>query len=124
MAAFLTDNAMDALLNYIKNNAEELHILSQQPLTYANVATYTLGNKASPTITGPAAGDTNGRKITVSAISDGNVTGTGTATHWALVDITGTELLFSQALSASQAVTSGNTFSLNAIDIENPDPST
>lgn len=122
MAAFLTDNAIDALLNYIKNNAEVLHICSAQPTAYGDIATYSLGSKSTPTIGSPANGDTSGRKITISAITDGTVSGTGTATHWALVDVTGTELLFSQALSSSQGVTSGNTFTLPAIDIENPDP--
>lgn len=122
MAAFLTDNAMDALLNYIKNNTETLYICNAQPTTYADIATYAIGSKASPSFTGPANGDSSGRKLTIDAITDGSVSATDTATHYALADDTGTELLWSQALSGSQAVTDGNTFTLPAIDLENPDP--
>lgn len=116
----ITDNAFDALLNYIKNNATVLHICSTEPANYSEIATYTLGNKSSPGFTGPAAGDTSGRKITVNAITDGSVTATGTAAYWAIAS--GSELLAAGSLDASEGVTSGNTFTLNAFDIEQPDP--
>ena len=63
-----------------------------------------------------------GRKVTVAQITDGTVTGTGTATHYALVDVSNTRLLATGALTASQSVTSGNTFTLAAFDIGIPDP--
>ena len=114
--AYINDNAFDAALDYIGDNATTLHICSQEPATRAEAAvTYTLGNKAI-SFTGPAAGDTSGRKITVDAITDGSVTGDGTASHWALVD--GSVLYATGALSESQGVTDGNTFTLDAIDIE------
>lgn len=118
--AFIHDNAHDALLNYIKNNATVLHICSTEPTQYSEVATYTLGNKSTPGFTGPAAGDASGRKITVTAISDGSVTADGTAAFWAIVS--GTELLAANDLAATQGVSNGNTFTLPAFDIENPDP--
>ena len=121
MPAFLSDNTLDGSLSYISSNATALHICSAQPTTYAEAtSTYTLGNKASPGFTGPAAGDSSGRKLTVDAISDGSVTGTDTATHWALVS--GAELIATHTLASSQAVTSGNTFTLAAFDIELGDP--
>lgn len=122
--AFLSDNVLDAALDYIDTNAGELHICSQEPANYTEAtSTYTLGNKSSPTVSAPTAGDTSGRKVTVSSINDGSVTGTGTATHWALVKTTATtELLAAGSLSSSQSVTSGNTFTLTAFDIEIPDP--
>lgn len=121
--AFVSDNVLDSGLSYLTSNTGTLHICSQAPTTYTEASsTYTLGNKASPTVSSPTNGDTNGRKVTVSAITDGSVTGTGTASHWALVkDTATTELLAWGTLSSSQAVTSGNTFTLTAADITIPD---
>jgi hypothetical protein len=118
---FLDDSILDGALNVIANaTSTELHITSQEATTRTEAATtYSLGSKSAPTLTGPANGDTSGRKITIDAIGDGSVSGSGTATHWALID--GSTLLATGALSASQAVTSGNTFTLTAIDIEIPD---
>jgi len=118
--SFIHDDALDAALGVI-DDATALHICSAEPSTYAEAtSTYDLGDKSSPSFTGPVNGDTSGRKITVDAITDGSVTATDTATHWALVD--GTRLLAAGSLSSSQAVTSGNTFTLTAFDIEFPDP--
>jgi len=118
--AYLNDDVYDAALDEVKDNANALYITSQEATTRTEaVTTYALGTKASPGFTGPAAGDVSGRKITVDAISDGSVTGTDTATHWALVD--GSRLLATGELTSSQAVTSGNTFTLTAFDIEFPD---
>lgn len=122
--AFFSDNAQDAALDYIRDNAGALHICSSDPTTYTEAtSTYSLGSKTSPTIGTVTNGDTSGRKINVNAISDGSVSGTGTATHWAIVKTTATtELLASGSLSSSQSVTNGNTFTLTAFDIELPDP--
>ena len=120
---FLTDNAHDALMNYIRTNCENMYICSQEPTTFTEASsTYKLGTKATPKIGAPAAGDTSGRKVTISAISDGVVNSAGTATHYALTDDTGTELLFAGALSSSLALATGSPWTLNAFDIENPDP--
>ena len=122
MAAQFNNLVYDAALDYIDDNCEKLHILSADPgVTWANIATYTLGTKTPPAIAVPEDA-TSGRKIVVSAITDGTVSGTGTATHFALTDDTGTEILCSQALNASQDVTDGNTFTLTELEINIPDP--
>ncbi len=120
--AFINDDVLDAALDEIINaTSKVLHICSQEPTTYTEASsTYTLGNKSAPTVGTKADGDVSGRKCTISAITDGSVTGTDTATHWALVD--GSRLLATEALASSQSVTSGNDFTLTAIDIEFPDP--
>jgi hypothetical protein len=119
---FITDNALDDLLQYLIDNAEDLHICSQEPTTYTEaVTTYTLGDKQTITVGSQGNRTPNGRKSTVTAITGGDITATGTATHWAIVDVTGTELLATGALASSQAVTSGNTFSLAAFDLGVPD---
>lgn len=119
--AFISTGALDALLNHVRTKATKLHICSAGPTSFANVAAVSLGTKASPVLSVPAAGTPNGRKITVSAISDGAVTVTGTASHWALVDETGSELLAWNTLVAAQVVTNGNSFTLGAFDIRQPD---
>lgn len=120
--AIIDDQSLDAGLNDIRTNTDILHICSSEPANYAGIAAVSLGTKSSPTISTPTDGDASGRKITVSAIADGTVTATGTATHQVLADTSNTRLKASQALSSSQAVTSGNTFTLTAWDIELPDP--
>ncbi len=121
--AFLNDAVLDFGVNYIDVETDKLHIGEGSiPTTYSGVTTSTLGNKASPTVSAPADGVSNGRRVTVSAITDGSVTGTGTAAWWALVDEAATTLIAANSLAATQAVTSGNTFTLTAFDVTIPDP--
>jgi hypothetical protein len=119
--AFIADYVLDAALaKIIEGN--RVDICSTEPATYtAATSTNTLGNKTSVTVGAAADRTPNGRKSTVPAITGGSVTGTGTATHWALTDPANSRLLATGALSASQAVTNGNTFSLAAFDIGIPD---
>ena len=121
MPGFLHNDTYDAALNVIVNATKTLHITSQQVSTFANVATYTLGNKAAPSVGAPA-DHTTGRKVTVAAITGGSVTGTGTASHYCIVDTVNSKVLASQVLGSSQSVTSGNTFSLASFDIAFPAP--
>lgn len=122
---FLNDRVLDNGLSVLDTEADELHICSQEPTTYAEaVTTYSLGNKAAPTVGAPADGSPNGRAVTVSAISDGTVTANGTATHWALVDSVNSRLLAAESLASGVAVTTGagETFSLGSFTIRKPDP--
>lgn len=122
MAATLHDDVLDGALNIVKNLTENLYICSAQPTTFAEASsTYKLGTKATPSFTGPA-DHTSGRKVTVDAITDGTVSGTNTATWFALTDDSASKLLVAQELNASQAVTSGNVFTLTACIIALPDP--
>ena len=123
MANVLGSTNIDAALNNIRNNGAQIHILSADPVVYADVATYTLGNKVWTPPAGfaaPTTGDVSGRKIMSTAITDGNVTGTGTAAKWAITDGSSV-LLANGSLSATQGVTSGNTFTLASFKIEIPD---
>lgn len=90
---------------------------TQEPTTYTEAtSTYTCGNKTGLTMTAIADGTVDGRRVSTPAITDGSVTASQTAGWWALTDATSV-LHAAGALSSSQAVTSGNTFTLNAIDI-------
>ena len=114
--AFINDEVFDQGLDYADTNGTRIDITSTDPGgTYATVTGNTLGNDTVNTgVTQD--GVTDGRRVVVPAITAGSVTGTGTATHWALTNGTDT-VIASGALSSSQAVTSGNTFTLDAISI-------
>ena len=121
--ATLNDRVLDNGLTILDTEATRVDITSQEATSYAEAtSTYTLGNETSISISAPADASPNGRKVTLSAITGASVTATGTATHFAISDTSNTRLLATGSLSASQAVTSGNTFSLTATDIRIPDP--
>ncbi len=114
---YMNDSIYDEGLDWADTNLTPIDICyTQEPTTYTEAtSTYTCGNKtigAGATEDGAA----DGRKVVVAAITDGSVTATQTAGWWA-----GTNgaaiLVAANALSATQAVTSGNTFSLDAIII-------
>jgi hypothetical protein len=113
---YLNDEIFDQGLDYATTNGTRIDICSSEPATYAAVAGVSLGNKTSASVGVTEDGDANGRKVVVAAVTDGSVTGTGTATHYAITDAASI-LVATGALSASQAVTSGNTFTLAAFDL-------
>lgn len=119
--ALLADYILDLALAELDTATTTLYITSAEATTYAEASsTYKLGTKTSLSIGAPADRTPNGRKVTVAAITDGVVDGTGTATHWAITK-SGTTLMATGSLSASQAVTAANTFTLAAFDIGIPD---
>jgi hypothetical protein len=119
MAKFLSDTILDTALNYLKNNVTQMAVCSQQPadLTGA-VTTYKLALKTglnSSSFTGPANGDTNGRKLTTNVQTSVAVDTGGTATHVAWCSAS--ELLFVTTCT-SQVLTSGNTLTIPAHKVE------
>ena len=117
--AFIYDEAFDSGLDNLDTLGTRIDICSQEPITYGEATTdgtYSLGNKTGLNTGAPEAGATDGRRVIVPAITDGSVTQTGTATHWALTNGS-TTLLATGLLSAPQAVTDLNTFTLDAISI-------
>jgi hypothetical protein len=118
---YLIDASKDAALNYLDTNVTQLFITSALCATYAEASnTYKLGVKASPSVSAATDDGTTGRKITISAITDGTVSASGDATHVALCSAD--TLLAAYPLNALVAVTSGSTFTLTEHDINLPDP--
>lgn len=116
--ALIADYLYDLALAELDTEGDRLDICSQEPTTYAEAtSTYTLGNKTSLSIGAPADGSPSGRKVDVAAITDGSVTSTGTATHWAIVDVSNTRLLATGPVAVNQVVTSGNTFTMGTFPI-------
>jgi hypothetical protein len=121
--ATLNDRVFDNGLTVLDTEANAVYITSQEATTYANAtSTYALGSSSSLSIGAPQDRTGGGREVVVAAISDGSVSGTGTATHYAIVDTSNSRLLATGSLAASQSVTSGNTFTLSSVTIGIPDP--
>jgi hypothetical protein len=118
--SYVLDNGLVAL----KAAATHIYICSQEPVDYTTATTtYALGNKnfgAGAVLTGPVDRTPNGRKVTTNAVTDGNVTGSGNAARWAIVDAANSRLLVDNDLAASQPVTAGNVFSLPGFDFGIP----
>ena len=114
---YINDQVFDSGLDYADTNGTRIDICSQAPTTYTEAtSTYTLGNKTSLNTGATQDGATDGRRVIVPAITDGTVTATDTATHWALTDASSV-LIATGPLSSSQGVTNGNQFTLDAISI-------
>lgn len=116
MAKWQIDAMLDAGLAYITGNAIEIYVCNAQPTTYAEAsATFALTDVAVPSFTGPANGDGGGRKITVDEEADVDVNTTDDATHVALCSAT---VLLYVTTCTLQGLTSGNTVTIPAWDIE------
>ena len=120
--AFLADAVFDSGLSYITSNGSRIDITSTQATTYTEAtSTFTLGNSTSLSVGSPANRSGGGREVTAASITNGSVTGTGTAAFYAITD--GSSVLIATgALTASQAVTSGNSFTLSSFTVGIPDP--
>lgn len=112
----------DAILDAMLDAAEATHftVCSAEPADYAGISGVALtGATAVGSITA-AAGDTSGRKNTYAAVTGVSITASGNATHVAFHDNTST--LYLVTTVPSQALTSGGTVDLSAIDHELNDP--
>ena len=116
--AYINDSVFDNGLVTLTSNTENLYICSTEPTSFTQATTtYKLGTKATPTVGSPANGTGGGRSITISAITDGIISANGTAASWAITDNSASTLLATGSLTASQVVTDGNSFTLDAIEI-------
>lgn len=121
MTASFNTWVLDNGLSLMQADATDIFVLSAQPVTYADVATYALGHKtfgAGSTLTGPTAGvPTGSRKVSTVAVNNGTITANGTAGYYAIVDTVNSRVLAAGPLSATQGVTSGNAFILPSFDL-------
>lgn len=115
---FIIDAILDDLSSIAGATSRRVDIcFTAEPTNYTEAtSTNSCGNKTGLTMTGLANGAVDGRKVDTPAITDGNVTATETADWWAITDASSV-LHAAGDLSAPQAVTSGNTFTLDAISI-------
>lgn len=109
MAASVNDEVLDAALDVIESNATKLTICNAEPTTYAEAnATFAL---ADVTIDGgdmtKGAGTTDGRKLTIAEQADIDIDTSGTATHIALLDVSGSRLLLVTTCTSQALVDTG-----------------
>lgn len=119
---FINDEVLDQGLDYADTNGTRLDICyTQEPVDYTEAtSTYSCGNKTGLNTGITEDGDVDGRKVVIPSIADGSVTASETAGWWALTDGSAV-LIAAGALSATQAVTSGNVFTLNETSITKRD---
>lgn len=112
------DSILDLALTEIRTYGDRIVLCSQIPTTFAEAtSTYMLGYKDAPTINAPEAKAGGGRKIAISAITDGTVQNAGTASHYAIVDVSESRLMVARALSASKALVTGSPWTLAQQDL-------
>lgn len=126
MAKTVHDDVLDAALNHIKNNATRMTLCNAQPTTFTEAnATFALADITIDTgdFTGPANGDTSGRKLTVAAQTgvDVDTTDPGGTNHVALLDVANSKLLY-VTTAPDVAVDAAGTVDIGAWDIEIADP--
>ena len=96
------DAAKDAALQNLIDRIDRMYLCDAEPTTFLEAsATFRLGVKTNPALTGPVDGATDGRRFEVDTFVDGVVEVTGDATHYALVDEANTALLVVAALSTA-----------------------
>lgn len=115
---FFLDDFLDALAT-----CTNMNVTSAEPANFAAIAGVSLADVTLTAGDGNgdytiANGDTNGRKLTVAEQAAVTVDSTGTATHVVLDD--GTNIWVTTC--TSQALTSGNTVTIPAFDVEIADP--
>ena len=124
---FLHDDVYDNGLQVLTDDTSLLHYCSAEPVDYADAVALSLGNKSSPVVgapedRAPLSSPPDGRKVTISAITDGAATATDTISHYALVDVGGTRLLAAQAVVTPQPVNNTDTITSPAFEIGIPGP--
>jgi len=120
---WLSNEILDGGLDVLDVSGTRLDICdTAEPTTYSLATvdgTNSLGN-ATCSIAAPEDA-ASGRKVVVAEITDGTVTETGTASYYAITN--GSDTLYATGeLSAPQAVTDTNTFTLTSFEITIPDP--
>ena len=128
MGLLVDNTVLDAALQYLEDNVDWISVCEGAPTTYEHAhsnkgvgAGKVLAHSVTPTFTGPADGDTNGRKTTIDEEANITVDVSGDADHVALCDVGSTALLYVTTCT-QQALTQGNTVTIPAWDIEIADP--
>jgi len=119
--ATISNAVFDNGLSTLTTNGTRIDICSTEPTTYAEAtSTHTLGNE-TVSVGSPADRTGGGREVTVGAVSDATVTGSGTASFYAITNSSDT-LYVTGDLTTAQFVVTGNSFSLGSFTIGIPDP--
>jgi hypothetical protein len=127
MAKTVHNDVLDAALNYLKTNCTQISCCEAQPTTYASAAQnggkcLAISDISGADFTGPAEGDSSGRKITVGQKANVEVSTTGSAHIFVLLNSSASQVEYTTDVSGPQQITDGNTMTFNSWDIEIADP--
>lgn len=132
MAKFQRDQMLDAALSTIRENVKQVTVCSGQPATYDQAAQVKSGasgfylaktNTSANSFAALADGDSSGRKLTVNQHTGLTVSATGGGNHVALLSSAAASTLWYVTTATSQTLTTGNTLTISAWDIEIADAS-
>lgn len=122
MGKSLSDAVLDGTLDLCVG--DQISACSAEPTTYTE-ATATFKLAMATAVPGgdfvKADGDVDGRKITVAQQSAVTIDSTGTATHVAITNLSGT-LLKVVTTATSQLLTAAGTVDIGTFKVENADP--
>jgi len=127
MAKSAVNDVLDAMLDFIADNGNEINLCSAEPTTYLEAhTTYMLAQQALTVGDGNgdytiADGDSSGRKLTVAQQASVSITNSGTATHAAIVK-TSTQELLAVTTVTPQVLTAGGTVTIPSFKGEVSDP--
>lgn len=116
MGKLVHSDVLDAAFTELAT-ATGLCLNTAEPASRAAAISDNLMPEATPSFTGPVAGDGGGtsRKLTVNASNSNTADASGTASHVTLID--GAVVLYVTTCT-SQAVSSGNTVNIGSWDVE------
>lgn len=124
MGKLIPDAVLNSMLAVIANGVDLVNICKDTPTDYSTATTNGTHSLADIAVTAGDGngdwtignGDTNGRKLTLAQQTGVTIDTSGTATHIAMSD--GSSVFYGATTCTSQAVTSGNTATINTFDIE------
>jgi hypothetical protein len=126
--AFIHDNAFDAALDYIADNADRLDICTSEPANFAGIAAVSIAGYALTTGDGNGdytivAGSPSGRALRLEAQTGNNGTGDGDADFWALSD--GSAVLYASGPADGDSVNNGSPVNVSqSVVVTFPDATT
>jgi hypothetical protein len=120
MTFFLNPRILDDGLGRLTAEGTRLDICTSRPTSYGAMIALSLGNKTGLTLPAPSDRSPTGRRVVVPAITDGTVTGTGTATHYAISDPVNGRLLAAHLLDVAKPVATGGVFTLASFSVGIP----
>lgn len=117
-SAYIDDAIRDGGLTLGQTGSTfQIVLCNAEPDTYTEAfTTFKVGTKTSPSLS-LVAGTGGGRAIQCLAFTDGAISATDTASHWAEIDTTNSRLVAAGALAAPQSVTNLNPFSLGTFQV-------
>ena len=125
MTKTVNDEVLDAALQHLIDQADRMSSTVANENSWASIQTKHLSwvTVSAGDWTGPANGDTSGRKITLGQKANVEVSTTGSCQVISLCDTSGAgKILYTTDVSIVQTVTDGNTMTFNTWKVEILDP--